>query len=152
MIIFFSLQICHLKRGNWCLNLQRRVIKWVQTTLHVLCSPCRNEARLSALTWGQEDSKDEEKKTWHEDATSGCRQRGDCSFFSLPRWDETHQELGSSRTRAGTWSGNAGVSAGSKPSSQFRKGLQQTRDPMNSMRTNYMGNIRHVWVCCWIRS
>lgn len=33
MIIFSSpLQICHLERGNWCLNLRWRVIKRVQTT------------------------------------------------------------------------------------------------------------------------
>lgn len=30
--LFFPLQICHLERGNWCLNLRWRVIKRVQTT------------------------------------------------------------------------------------------------------------------------
>lgn len=57
MIIFFPLQICHLKRGNWCLNLRRRVSKPLQTTLHVPGSPM-----LAAPTWGQQDAKNEGKE------------------------------------------------------------------------------------------
>jgi len=151
MIIFFSLQICHLKRGNWCLNLRRHVIKRVQTTLRVPCSPYRNEARLSALTRGQEDSKDEEKP-WREDAAWGRCQPGNCCSFPLPRWHETHQTLGSSTTRVGT----RVVVWGSGPALKHHLSSAQRFSKQKSQRIR-RGLItwltfRHVWVCCCIGS